>query len=631
MFQMYNWQEKYSSKVSTPQEAVTKVRSGQRVFIGSGAAEPQLLVKALSDRGPELADTQITHILTLGVAPYADPKLEDGFRHNALFIGPNVREAVAEGRADFTPVFLSEVPRLFRRGKMPIDVALIQVTPPDEHGYCSYGVSVDVTKAGAESAKHVVAEVNPNMPRTLGDCFIHVDQIDTLVPSDVPILEVPAGKIDKVAKRIGQHIADLIQDGSTLQLGIGTIPDAVLSCLGDKKDLGIHSEMLSDGVIDLVESGVINGSRKKIHTGKIVVSFVLGTRRLYDFVDNNPMCEFHPSEFTNDPFRIAQNDRVVAINSALQVDLTGQVCADSLGTYFYSGIGGQVDFIRGASRSHQGRPIIALPSTASGGKVSRITATLTPGAGVVTSRGDVHYVVTEYGIADLHGKTIRERAMALIHIAHPDHREQLMEEARNRKLVYSDQVAVYGHGDLNRRSFEKTITSANGKSVHMRPVLPTDEDMMRDLFYACSEETLYHRFFIKMRAMPHRKLKKFVNIDYVKTMALASVTHEDEHEMIVAVGRYSVDRASNAAEVAFIVRDDWQGQGVGISMFNQLLEVARKRGIVRFTADVLHDNARMLHIFHKCAPAPIESSLEGGVYHLSFSILPGSKQSLEAG
>ena len=620
---MHNWQKKYRSKVSTSQEAVSKVKSGQRVFIGSGAAEPQLLVKALSARGPELADTQITHILTLGVAPYADPKLEDGFRHNALFIGPNVREAVAEGRADFTPVFLSEVPRLFRRGKMPIDVALIQVSPPDEHGYCSYGVSVDVTKAGAESARHVVAEINPNMPRTLGDCFIHIDHIDTLVPSDVPILEVPAGKIDKVAKRIGQHIAGLIQDGSTLQLGIGTIPDAVLSCLGEKKDLGIHSEMLSDGVIDLVESGVINGSRKNIHNGKIVVSFVLGTRRLYDFVDNNPMCEFHPSEFTNDPFRIAQNDRVVAINSALQVDLTGQVCADSLGTYFYSGIGGQVDFIRGASRSHQGRPIIALPSTAAGGKVSRIAPTLTPGAGVVTSRGDVHYVVTEYGVADLHGKTIRERAMALIHIAHPDHREQLMTEARNRKLVYSDQVAVFGHGDLNRRSFEKTVSCANGKSVHMRPVLPTDEDMMRDLFYACSEETLYHRFFVKMRAMPHRKLKKFVNIDYVKTMALASVVREDEHEMIVAVGRYSVDKASNAAEVAFIVRDDWQGQGVGISLFNQLLEVARKRGIVRFTADVLHDNARMLHIFHKCAPTSIESTLEGGVYHLSFSIKPG--------
>ena len=620
---MVNWQEKYQSKVSTPEDAVSNVRSGQRVFIGSGAAEPQLLVKALADRGPELSDTQITHILTLGVAPYADPKLKDGFRHNALFIGPNVREAVAEGRADFTPVFLSEVPRLFRRGKMPIDVALIQVSPPDEHGYCSYGVSVDVTKSAAESARHVVAEVNPNMPRTLGDCFIHISNIQELVPSDQPILEAPAGQIDDIAQQIGQHIADLIQDGSTLQLGIGTIPDAVLSCLGDKKDLGIHSEMISDGVIDLVEKGVINGSKKNIHTGKMVASFAIGTRRLYDFIDNNPMCEFHPSEFTNDPFRIAQNDKVVAINSALQVDLTGQVCADSLGTYFYSGIGGQVDFIRGASRSHRGRPIIALPSTAVGGKVSRIVPTLTPGAGVVTSRGDVHYVVTEYGIADLHGKTIRERAMALIHISHPDHREQLMEEARNRKLVYSDQVAVFGHGDLNRRSFEKKFTSRNGNSVHTRVVRPTDEDMMRDLFYACSEETLYHRFFTKLRAMPHRKLKKFVNIDYVNTMALASVTHDDEHEMIVAVGRYAVDKASNAAEVAFIVRDDWQGQGVGVSMFNQLLEVARKRGVVRFTADVLHDNARMLHIFHKCAPTPIESTLDGGVYRLSFSIKPG--------
>ncbi len=624
---MHDWQKKYQSRVTTPEQAVRKVRSGQRVFIGSGAAEPQLLVKALAQRGPELADTQITHILTLGVAPYADPKLTDGFRHNALFIGPNVREAVAEGRADFTPVFLSEVPRLFRRGKLPIDVALIQVSPPDEHGYCSYGVSVDVTKAAAESADHVVAEVNPNMPRTLGDSFIHIDDIHELVPSDMPILEAPMGQIDEIASQIGVHIAELIQDGSTLQLGIGTIPDAVLASLGDKKNLGIHSEMISDGVIGLVEKGVINGSCKNNHVGKIVCSFAIGSRRLYDFIDNNPMCEFHPSDYTNDPFRIAHNDRVVAINSALQVDLTGQVCADSLGTYFYSGIGGQVDFIRGASRSDQGRPIIALPSTAADGKISRIVPTLTPGAGVVTSRGDVHYVVTEYGIADLHGKTIRERAMALILIAHPDHREQLMEEARNRKLVYADQEAVFGHGDLNRRSFERKFTAPNGREIHMRPILPTDEDMMRDLFYACSAETLYHRFFVKMQSMPHRKLKKFVNIDYVKNMALVSVTREDEREMIVAVGRYSVDRATNAAEVAFIVRDDWQGQGLGVSMFNQLLEVARKRGIIKFTADVLHDNARMLHIFHKCAPTSIQSTLEAGIYHLSFSIRPGDKHS----
>jgi acyl-CoA hydrolase/ribosomal protein S18 acetylase RimI-like enzyme len=622
---MNDWQQKYHSRLSTPERAVKKVKSGQRVFIGSGAAEPQLLVKALADRGAELADTQITHILTLGVAPYADPKLKDGFRHNALFIGPNVREAVAEGRADFTPVFLSEVPRLFRRGKLPIDVALIQVSPPDEHGYCSYGVSVDVTKAAAESAFHVVAEVNPNMPRTLGDCFIHINDIHVLVPSDVPILEASHGEVDEVAGRIGRHIAELIQDGSTLQLGIGTIPDAVLASLDGKKNLGIHSEMISDGVIDLVEKGVINGSCKNIHAGKIVASFAIGTRRLYDFIDNNPMCEFHPSDFTNDPFRIAENDRVVAINSALQVDLTGQVCADSLGTYFYSGIGGQVDFIRGASRSDQGRPIIALPSTAADGTISRIVPTLTPGAGVVTSRGDVHYVVTEYGIADLHGKTIRERAMALIHIAHPDHRERLMEEARDRKLVYADQEAVSEFDDFHLHSYERKFTAANGRPIHMRLIRPTDEDMMRDLFYACSAETLYHRFFTKMQSMPHRKLKKFVSVDYEKNMALVSVTREDEREMIVAVGRYSVDKSSNSAEVAFIVRDDWQGQGLGVSMFHQLLEVARKRGIMNFTADVLHDNARMLHIFHKCAPTAIKSTLEGGVYHLSFSIRPGDK------
>lgn len=620
---MSRWKKIYKEKICSAEKAVGHVRSGQRVFIGSGAAEPQLLVKALSLRGNELADTQIAHILTLGVAPYTDPKLENGFRHNALFIGPNVRDAVAEGRADFTPIFLSEVPRMFRRGKLPIDVALIQVTLPDEHGYCSYGVSVDVTKAAAESARYVVAEINPNMPRTLGDSFIHISQIDALVSSDMQILEAPAGAIDEVAQRIGEHIAELIQDGSTLQLGIGTIPDAVLSCLGNKKDLGVHSEMFSDGVIDLVEKGVINGSRKKIHNGKLVASFVIGSRRLYDFVDNNPMCEFHPSDYVNDPFRVAQNDRVVAINSALQVDLTGQVCADSLGKYFFSGIGGQVDFIRGASRSDQGRPIIALPSTASGGKVSRIAATLTSGAGVVTSRGDVHYVVTEYGIASLHGKTIRERAMALIHIAHPDHREALMAEARDRNLVYRDQVAVSGVGDLNPRTFEKKFDSKSGKSIHLRPVLPTDEDMMRDLFYRCSENTLYHRFFAKINSMPHRKLKKFINIDYDNDMALVAVTKEDEHEMIIAVGRYSLDKSSNAAEVAFIVRDDWQGEGLAITMFYQLIEIARERGIVRFTAEVLHDNARMMHIFHKCAPGKIESSMEGGIYHLSFSIVPG--------
>ncbi len=622
---MSNWKEKYKHKVSTAHDAVSTIRSGQRVFVGSGASEPQRLVKALAERGSELTDTQIAHVLTLGVAPYADPKLEAGFRHNALFIGPNVRDAVADGRADYTPIFLSEIPRLFRHGKLPIDVALIQVSPPDEHGFCSYGVSIDINKAAAESARHVVAEVNPNMPRTLGDSFIHINDIHVLVPSDFPILEAPAGKVDDIAMRIGQHIADLIEDGSTLQLGIGTIPDAVLSCLGDKKNLGIHTEMFSDGVIDLVEKGIINGSEKNIHRGKIVASFVLGSRRLYDFIDNNPMCEFHPTEYTNDPYLIGQHDRMVAINSALQVDLTGQVCADSLGTYFYSGIGGQVDFIRGASRSHEGKPIIALPATAKNGNLSRIVPTLSPGAGVVTSRGDVHYVVTEFGTANLHGKTMRERAMALIHIAHPKHREGLMEEARIRNLVYSDQVAVIDDSDLDLRSFEKEITTSDGRIVRFRSIRPTDEDMMRELFYKLSPDTLYHRFFSQLKSMPHRKLREFVNIDYQNDMALVGVTKEDEHEMIVAVGRYSLDSSSNAAEVAFVVKDDWQNLGLGISLFGQLLKTARQRGIVKFTADVLADNARMLHIFHKCAPTPIESTLEFNIYHLLFSIEPGDE------
>jgi GNAT superfamily N-acetyltransferase len=471
----------------------------------------------------------------------------------------------------------------------------------------------------------VIAEINPNMPRTLGDSFVHIDRIDLLVESDTLILETPFHEIDDVAMRIGRHIADLIEDGSTLQLGIGTIPDAVLACLGDKKNLGVHTEMFSDGVIDLVEKGVINGAEKVLHPGKIIASFVLGSRRLYDFIDNNPLCEFHPTEYTNDPFRVAQHDRMVAINSALQVDLTGQVCADSLGTYFYSGIGGQVDFIRGAARSHDGKPIIALPATASGGKVSRITATLNPGAGVVTSRGDVHYVVTEYGVANLHGKTMRERAMALIHIAHPDHRERLMEEARNRHLVYTDQVAVIDDIDLDLHALERDFTTEDGREVHFRAIRPTDEDMMRDFFYKLSPQTVYHRFFSPVKSMPHARLKDFVAIDYQSEMALVGIAKEDEREVIVATGRYSLESSSDAAEVAFAVSDDWQNLGIGHFVFGRLLATARTRGIVKFTADVLSDNTRMLHIFHECSPNPIESTLEASILHLSFSIVPGAE------
>jgi acyl-CoA hydrolase/ribosomal protein S18 acetylase RimI-like enzyme len=617
-----DWQDRYRGKVMTAEQAVSEVERGQRVFIGSGCAEPQELVKALSARSHALADTQIIHILTLGTAPYVDLMMTDQFHHNAYFIGPNTREAVADGRADYTPIFLSEIPALFRRGRVPIDCAFIQVSPPDKHGYCSYGVSVDIVKSGAECARRIFAEVNPNMPRTLGDSFLHIDRIAGIVPVDTPVLESHHGEPDEVARRIGEHIADVIEDGSTLQMGIGTIPDAVLANLKDKRHLGIHTEMFADGVIDLVESGVIDGSRKTIHKGKIIASFVMGGRKLYDFVDNNPMCEFHPTEYTNDPYRIAQNDQMVAINSALQVDLTGQVCADSLGEYFYSGIGGQVDFVRGASRSRGGKPIIALPSTAKGGTISRIMPTLLPGAGVVTSRGDVHYIATEWGIVDLHGKSMRERALALIHIAHPDFREQLMEEAHRRHLVPHFQVAVLQAGDPELEKLESVYEVEGDGTLDVRPIRPTDTDMMRELFYKLSPQTVLHRFFHVMKSISKEKLADLVAIDYATELALVAVHDDGAKEEIVAVARHVVDRASNSAEVAFTVREDYQGKGLAKHMFRQLIAAGRERGITTFTAVVMHNNVGMMNLFHACATGPVESIREGTEYHLSFSIVP---------
>lgn len=609
------WQERYADKVKTASEALSCVRYGQRVFIGSGAAEPQSLVEALSALDG-VDDTEIVHIMTLGIAPYVEPKLDHRFRANAFFIGENVREAVAGGRADYTPIFLSEIPRLFQSGHIVVDVALIQVSEPDDHGFCSYSVSTDIVKSAAESARVVIAEVNSNAPRVMGDCFIHVRDLDALVPCDNPILEAPQGEPDELARRIARPIADLIEDGATLQLGIGTIPDAVLHFLGDRKDLGIHTEMFSDGVIPLIEKGVITNDRKTIHRGKIVASFLLGSRKLYDFVDDNPMVEFHPTEYTNDPFVIAQNHKMVSINSALEVDLTGQVCADSLGTMFYSGIGGQVDFVRGASRCKGGKAIIALPSTAAGETFSRIVPTLKPGAGVVTSRGDVHYIVTEYGSAYLHGKTIRERAMALIQIAHPKFRPWLLAEAKSRALVYRDQVEPPFFAPVYPEALEHWVPVKEGKQVFLRPLRLTDEGLLRDMFYSLSDDAVYHRFFNPLKSMPHAKLQEFLRVDYDGDMAMIVTTGKSENARAIAVGRYMIDRRTNLAEVAFLVRDDWQNIGVGKALLESLIERAKAKGIRGFTADVLADNRSMMHVFHQ-AGLSIESKLEDGIYELT--------------
>jgi 4-hydroxybutyrate CoA-transferase len=421
-----SWLEIYKSKITDAKTALERtISAGDRIILNANCGEPQTLAAALTELSPDLRDVEVVQLLALSKADYVREDLQGHLRLNAMFVGPGVRKAVNAGDADYTPVFLSEIPSLFAKGKLPLDVAAVQVSPPDEHGFCSYGVSVDIIKPACESAKMVVAEVNQQMPRCLGDSFIHVNKLTYVVETDRPVLELPRPTFTDVHRRIGMHIAEMIDDNATLQLGIGAIPDAVLSFLKEKRHIGIHTEMFSDGVMDLFEAGVITNEKKSLHPGKIVTSFIMGSRELYDFVDNNPVVEMHPSQYTNDPFIIAKNDNMVSINSAISCDLTGQINSDSMGTTFYSGIGGQVDFVRGAARSKNGKAFLAFPATAKGGEVSRIVPTLSPGAGVVTSRGDVQYVVTEYGVALLHGKTIRERVRALINIAHPKFRDEL--------------------------------------------------------------------------------------------------------------------------------------------------------------------------------------------------------------
>lgn len=430
--QLLDWKSIYKSRLASVEEAVKAIHSGDRVVVAHACAEPQAITSAMAARASELYDVEIVHQVAMGKALYCQPEMQGHFRHNSLFVGASSRKAVNEGRADFTPCFNHEIPRLFKEGYLPLDVALVQVSPPDKNGFCSLGISVDWTITTVKTAKTVIAQVNKHMPRTLGESFVHVSELTHIVELDEPLIELPRPQISKVEEGIGQHCAELIEDESTLQLGIGAIPDAVLMFLKDKRELGIHTEMFSDGVVDLYNMGVVTCQAKTLHKGKMVATFLMGTKILYQFVDDNPVVAMYPIEYVTDPFVISQNKKIIAINSALQVDLTGQVCADTIGFSQYSGVGGQVDFVRGASRSAGGQSIIALPSTASGGKISRIVAVPDFGAAVTTSRNDVHYVVTEYGIANLRGKTLSQRANELIAIAHPDFREDLRKAAKSR-------------------------------------------------------------------------------------------------------------------------------------------------------------------------------------------------------
>lgn len=427
-----NWNQ----RIISAEDAAGLIQSGQRIFLTGNCSTPQVFLKALVNRCHELYDVEIVQVLSVGPSEYVTPEMADHIRVNSLFIGANVRKAVNEGLADFTPVLLSEVPLLFRRKRLPLNMAVIHVSPPDEHGFCSFGVETGISKSAAESADRVIAEVNPHMPRALGNSFIHVNQISHFINVDYELPVLPVEPASEEQDKIAQHIAELIPDGATLQAGIGGVPDAVLRRLTSHRDLGVHTELFSDGVMDMIQQGVITNARKTIHPGKVVAGFVLGqSRKLYEFIHDNPLFEFHPTEYVNDPFVIAQNYKMTSINSALEVDLTGQVCADSIGPRFYSGAGGQLDFVRGAARSDGGQTFIALPSTAKNGTLTRIVPQLKPGAGVVTTRYDVHYIVTEFGAANLWGATIAERAKALIHIAHPRFRDELLAYARAQHYV----------------------------------------------------------------------------------------------------------------------------------------------------------------------------------------------------
>jgi acyl-CoA hydrolase/RimJ/RimL family protein N-acetyltransferase len=609
------WPAAHRAKIRPLEAALEALDHGQRVFVGSGAAVPQALVRALAERADHLHDLEVVHILTLGSDPTTDPRFDRRVRHANFFIGPNAREAVQQGRADYTPVFLSEIPDLFKTGAVPLDVALIQVSPPDRHGFVSYGVAVDIVKSATEASRRVIAEVNPRMPRTHGDSFLHLDQIDTVVFNDEPVAELEPPTLDPVSLRIGKYVASLIEDGATLQMGIGKIPDATLANLGDKRDLGIHTEMFSDGVLPLIEAGVITNARKTFNRGKLVTSFVMGSRQLYDFVHDNPMVEMRPSQYTNDPFLIARHHNMVAINSALEVDLTGQVCADSIGHRFYSGIGGQVDFIRGAARSPGGKPIIALPSTAKGGTTSRISVALSDGAGVVTTRGDVHYVVTEHGVAYLHGKSIRHRAMALIAIAHPTFRRELFEGAKTRGYLEGDQIMITDRQGAYPLELEETVTLRDGRSLLLRPIRSTDEELLKALFYRQSDESLYYRFFSTRKYLPRKHLQSLAHIDYNHAMAILAVENPGPREEPVGVARYFRERHGGLAEFAILVDDRWHNQGVGTALLTKLVAVARAHGVEGFKAEILADNA---HMFDLLEGMGLERTtrVEAGVAHV---------------
>jgi acyl-CoA hydrolase/GNAT superfamily N-acetyltransferase len=614
---MNDWKERYKDKITTAGGAIARIRPGARIFIGTGCGQPQLLVSELVAGSNDIIDAEIYHLLTQGEAPYISEEYSKKFRTCSFFLAPNVREGIVSGRGDYVPIFLSEIPSLFKLGRIPLDVALIQTTPPDKNGNLSLGISVDIVKAAAENSLMVIAEINEKMPRTLGDSFIPADLVDAMVISDRDILEYRLPESDATIDAIARYAATLVDDGSTVEVGIGTIPQAVLKYFGDKNDIGIHTEMFNDAIVPLVEKGNINGNRKTINRGRVTASFCLGTRQLYDYINDNSIFEFRPSEYVNDPFVIAQHNKMVSINVALQVDMTGQVCSDSIGYNFYSGVGGQVDFNRGAVRAKDGRSIIALPSTAKNGTVSRIVPRLSDGAGVVLTRADVHYVVTEYGIAELFGRNIRERVLALAQIAHPDFRNDILKEAKAHNYIYAHQKELASTGAPLPGEFDIVKPLSDGTQLYIRPIRPTDDKMLRDMCYALSERSIAFRFFKPLKAFPHKFVQDFTSCDFTKDMVIVGLIQDMGGELMVGLGSYHINKATNTAEVSFLVRDEWQAKGIGTDLLALLTDIAKTRGVTGFGAEVLEQNQAMLAMFYNSG-YKISTKKIDDMYHITY-------------
>ncbi|MBW1897855.1 MAG: GNAT family N-acetyltransferase [Deltaproteobacteria bacterium] len=599
------WLESHcKDKMVSAEVAISKINKGDRVFIGTGCGEPQHLIRTMvKDQNKQ--DITLYQMLSYTMAQFVDDEsFLDRFSLKLFFISEPLRKAAFEGKIDYIPAYLSQISTLFSSQRIGIDIALIQVSPPDTFGFCSLGISVDITKSGMENAALVIAQINPMMPRTWGDSFVHIDEIDFLVHHPEPIVMTkPYTKDNEVSRRIGHYVSQLVDDGDTLQIGFGQLPNTIIKYLDQKKDLGIHTQVITDGFMPLFANNAITNKKKTLLPGRVVASLCMGSEEIYNFVDNNPMFYFRSSEFVNDPVVIARNDNLVSISSALEVDLTGQVCTDSVGYLFYSGIGDQVDFLRGSSMSKGGFSIIALPSTAQKGQVSRIVSHLSEGAGVATTRGDVNFVITEYGIAELQGKGIYQRVMELAQIAHPKFRDELISEAKKHHYIFSDQLPPAQEDLLFLEGYKSSLKIKNGKTIEFRPILPSDEFSSRNFFYSLQDKTIYLRFFCKIKIFSHEMVQRqWASVDYRKNMSIIGLVQKGGYKEIMAIGTYA-NVNDSIAEIAFVVHEDFQNMGVASYLLEILEDIAIENNYKQFTATVLRENNAMMHVFTKRYPS----------------------------